>query len=107
MFKTFDLNTKSVTEVKQNLSKIITDANETGEPTFILNHNKPEAVLLSTQAYENLISELNKLEEQLWEYEVAKRIEKHDAQSNPKTYTSEDLGIDLTSVDWSENDGWE
>lgn len=75
--------------------------------TFILSHNKPEAVLLSNEAYENLISEYNKHEQQVLEYEVSKRIEKHDSQSTPKTYTSADLGINLTNVDWSENDGWE
>ncbi|MBG9985229.1 hypothetical protein HYO62_10110 [Aerococcaceae bacterium DSM 111022] len=39
--------------------------------------------------------------------EIANRIEKHDTQKNPKTYSSEELGIDLTTTEWSEDDGWE
>lgn len=107
MSKKNDLDAISITEMKQNLSKMIKKANETGEPVFILSQDKTEAVLLSNESYEKLINEFNRLEEQVLEYEVSKRIEKHDAQEKPKTYTSEDLGIDLTDVEWFENDGWE
>lgn len=107
MFKTFDLNTKSVTETKQNLSKYISEVNETSEPLFILSHNKPEAVLLSNESYEKLVHKYQALEEQLHNYEVSRRIKRHDAQNNPTTYTSDELGIDLSTTEWSDDDGWE
>lgn len=63
LLKMIDVNTKSITEAKKDFSKIIKDAVETGEPTFIFNHNKPEAVILSNEVYEKLVKGYNELEE--------------------------------------------
>ena len=66
MLKILDVNTKSVTEAKKEFSKIIKDINQTGEPTFIFNHNKPEAVILSNTTYEELVKRNRVLEGKLF-----------------------------------------
>lgn len=74
MFKTIDVKTKSVTEAKKEFSKIIKDAQETCEPTFIFNHNKPEAVILSNEMYEKLIKEYNEMENKLFYSQLNERV---------------------------------
>lgn len=72
--KTLDVKTKSVTEVKREFSKIVTEANVTGEPTFVFNHNKPEAVILSHDAYENLVKKIEELEKRLFYAQLNARV---------------------------------
>lgn len=74
MLKTLDLKTKSVTEVKREFSKIISEANETGEPTFVFNHNKAEAVILSHSVYNELVKKNKELEEQLFYARLNERV---------------------------------
>lgn len=45
--------TVSVTELKRNFVGVLASAG--GEPVAILNHNKPEAYLLSARHYEQLL----------------------------------------------------
>ncbi len=51
--KMLDVKTKSITEAKKEFPKIIKDTSKTGEPTFIFNHNKPEAVILVMPCMKN------------------------------------------------------
>ena len=74
MLKILDVNTKSVTEAKKEFSKIIKDINQTGEPTFIFNHNKPEAVILSNTTYEELVKRNRVLEEKLFYSQLNNRV---------------------------------
>lgn len=74
MLKTFDMKMKSITEAKKEFSKIVKETNETGEPTFIFNHNKPEAVILSNEVYEKLVNSYKELEEKLFYTQVQGRI---------------------------------
>ncbi len=48
--------TVSVTELKRNFASVLASARET--PVAVLNHNKPEAYLLSARHYEQLIDAL-------------------------------------------------
>lgn len=66
MLKMLDVKTKSITEAKKDFSKIIKDISKTGEPTFIFNHNKPEAVILSNAVYEKLVKDYNEMENKLF-----------------------------------------
>jgi antitoxin StbD len=53
--------TVSVTDLRKlNPSKILEQAG--GHPVAILNHNKPEAYLLSAKAYEKILEALDDLE---------------------------------------------
>jgi antitoxin StbD len=53
--------TVSVTELKRNFSNILKAVENT--PVAVLNHNRPEAYLLSAQHYEQLLSRLEDLED--------------------------------------------
>ena len=45
--------TVSVTELKRNFASVLASAHDT--PVAVLNHNKPEAYLLSARHYERLL----------------------------------------------------
>lgn len=49
----YDNLTVSVTELKRNFATVLASARET--PVAVLNHNKPEAYLLSASYYERLL----------------------------------------------------
>ncbi|EPR36146.1 prevent-host-death family protein [Alkalidesulfovibrio alkalitolerans DSM 16529] len=53
--------TVSVTELKRNLASILTQAGD--DPVAVLNHNKPEAYLLSAALYERLLQRIEDLED--------------------------------------------
>ena len=53
--------TVSVTELKRNFAEIIQQADDS--PVAILNHNRPEADLLSAAHYERLVTHLEDLED--------------------------------------------
>jgi len=48
--------TVSVTELKRNFSSILSQAGD--DPVAVLNHNRPEAYLLSATLYERLLERL-------------------------------------------------
>ncbi|MGV8898111.1 MAG: type II toxin-antitoxin system Phd/YefM family antitoxin [Burkholderiaceae bacterium] len=53
--------TVSVTELKRNFANILKEAENT--PVAVLNHNRPEAYLLSAAYYEHLLSRMEDLED--------------------------------------------
>ncbi len=53
--------TVSVTELKRNFSAILSQAED--DPVAVLNHNRPEAYLLSAAHYERLLERLEDLED--------------------------------------------
>lgn len=53
--------TVSVTELKRNFSAILSEAGN--DPVAVLNHNRPEAYLLSAEHYERLLERLDDLED--------------------------------------------
>jgi len=53
--------TVSVTELKRNFSSILSQAED--DPVAVLNHNRPEAYLLSAAHYERLLERLEDLED--------------------------------------------
>lgn len=53
--------TVSVTELKRNFSAVLAQAGD--DPVAVLNHNKPEAYLLSAAQYERLLERLEDLED--------------------------------------------
>ena len=53
--------TVSVTELKRNYANILREMENT--PVAVLNHNRPEAYLLSADYYQQLIARLEDLED--------------------------------------------
>jgi len=94
MFKMSDTNIKSITEAKKEFSKIVKHVSETGEPTFVLKHNKPEVVILSHEVYENLVEKYEELEEQHFYQKMVNRIEK-----GPKEFLTADEAFGDTPKD--------
>ena len=80
MLRSLNVRTTSITEAKRDFSKIIREIEETGEPTFIFNHNKPEAVLISHEAYELFVQRYREMEEKLFFAGLADRIERGPGQ---------------------------
>lgn len=66
MSKTADVKVQSISGAKRNFSKIIKDVVGTGQPTFVFNRNKPEAVILSNDVYEELLRRCRELEDELY-----------------------------------------
>jgi len=55
--------TVSVTELKRNFASVLASANDA--PVAVLNHNKPEAYLLSAKHYESILNALEDMEDKL------------------------------------------
>ena len=55
--------TVSVTELKRNFARVLASANDA--PVAVLNHNKPEAYLLSAKHYESILNALEDMEDKL------------------------------------------
>ena len=53
--------TVSVTELKRNFANVLASANDA--PVAVLNHNKPEAYLLSAKHYESILNALEDMED--------------------------------------------
>lgn len=53
--------TVSVTELKRNFANILLEVGNT--PVAVLNHNRPEAYLLSADYYEQLMAHVDDLED--------------------------------------------
>lgn len=90
MLKTFDLDIKSITEAKKDFSKIIKDTQDTGEPVFIFNHNRPEAVILSNDAYETLVRKYEEMEDQLFYSQLQNRIDEGPGELVPSSEVIEE-----------------
>jgi antitoxin StbD len=53
--------TVSVTELKRNFASVLASAKDA--PVAVLNHNKPEAYLLSAKHYESILNILEDMED--------------------------------------------
>jgi len=56
-----DVVIKSVSDIKRDYSQIIKDASKMNEPVFIMNHNKPEAVLMTYPFYQETLAKTLRL----------------------------------------------
>ena len=54
----FDMKMISVSEIKRDYSKVIKEVDQEKEPAFVMNHNTPEAVLMSYRYYEAFMVEM-------------------------------------------------
>lgn len=97
----------SITDVKKSPMSIFKKSEELKQAIYILNRNDVAGVVLSQDIYEQLLKRVEELEEQAFEAEAARRIAIHDAQETPEIYTGEEIGIDLSDVEYDPNDGWE
>jgi vacuolar-type H+-ATPase subunit F/Vma7 len=97
----------SISDVKKSPLGIFEKSEELKQAIYILKGNDVAGVVLSQDIYEQLLKRIEELEEQIFEAEAARRIAIHDAQETPEVYTGEEIGIDLSDVEYDPNDGWE
>lgn len=97
----------SITDVKKSPMDIFKKSEELKQGIYILNRNDVAGVVLSKELYEHLLTQIEELEDRAIEAEAARRITLHDSIEQPKTYSLEDMGIDLSNIEYDDNDGWE
>jgi len=57
----FDMKMISVSDIKRDYSKVIKEVGQDEEPAFIMNHNTPEAVLMSYSYYKAFMVEMRQM----------------------------------------------
>jgi len=83
----FDMKMISVSDIKRDYSKVIKEVDQDEEPAFVMNHNTPEAVLMSygyykafmvemRQMIEEISSDIERLEDAQLYAEAASRLKK-------------------------------
>lgn len=106
MLETMTVPTTSVSELKQSPKKVIEKAIDSKNGVYVLNRNKPQAVVLGIDEYENLVNLLDELDEKIYDMEVAKRLKSADGEP---TYNDFEVrgsaALEKPTID--ENDGWE
>lgn len=65
----------SITDAKKNLSHYVKEAAEEERVITIVNHNKPQAVLVSAPYYESLLKQVEALRERLFYARLAGRVQ--------------------------------
>lgn len=101
--------TTSITDLKTNPMSIIEMSKELNHAVYLLNRNKPVAVVMDKEKYEEMTELIDRLEEQLLYVETEKRLEYMKQNPDYKTYSAEEvMGRPLSEVDYDpENDEWE
>lgn len=106
MLETMTVPTTSVSELKQSPKKVIEKAIDSRNGVYVLNRNKPQAVVLGINEYENMVNLLDELDEKLYDLQVAERLKNADTEP---TYSDFEVRgpIALEKPIIDENDGWE
>lgn len=97
----------SITDVKKSPVKIFQKSEELKQGIYIINKNDVAGVMVTQEIYENLLNRLEELEEKIFEAEAARRIAMHEKKEKLETHPLDEVGIDLSNVEYNENDGWE
>src|SRR5690625_7916821 len=96
----------SITDVKKSPMKIFEKSEELKQGIYIINKNNVAGVMVSQKIYESLLNRLEELEEKVCEAEAARRIAMYEKREKPVTYSLDEMGIDLSDVEYDETDGW-
>lgn len=101
--------TTSITDLKANPMSIVEKSKELNHAVYLLNRNKPVAVVMDKEKYENMTELIEQLEEQLLYAETERRLEYMKQNPDYETYSDEEvIGRPLSEVNYDpENDEWE
>lgn len=104
MLRTLDVQTSNISKLKKSPSTLFDQAKKAKSGIYIFNRNTPSGIVMSVHDYENMVHEIEKLQEKLYDFEVAERI-----KNNTKLYSDEEVrGLSSDeNVELDENDGWE
>ena len=102
--KILDVPYTNLSDIKKSPRMVFDTARETDSGVYVFKNSKPLGVVLTTEQYEGLNDEIEKLYDKIDELTVKERIINEDE----KTYSVEDAtGVKLEDVEFDENDGWE
>lgn len=63
-------------------------------------------MVVNKERYESLLDQLEDLEDKLLYARAAERIQQMKENPDYKTLSSEEVGIDLSDVEFDKDDGW-
>ena len=72
-----DKNVKTVTDLREHPVELVDGVKEEG-PYYIFHHSKPKAVVLSTEAYSELVDRVEELQDALY----AQQLDQEEFDSN-------------------------
>jgi prevent-host-death family protein len=65
----------SITDVRQDGTRVIREAEQTGEPALVVIHSRPVAYIVGASHYDELLAELRRLRREALERDVAEADE--------------------------------
>ena len=92
----------SISDVKKSPMDVFKMSAELSQGIYILNRNDIAGVVLDKNLYEAMAERIEALEEMVLEAEAYRRIQNYDSNKETKTYSLDELGIDLSDVEISE-----
>lgn len=99
--------TTSITDLKANPMGVIDQSKKIDDPVYLLNRNKPVAVIMDNDQYEIMREQIEILEERILYLETEKRLETLKNQPNGEQYSVEEvIGKPLSEVEY-QPDEWE
>lgn len=104
--RVLDTPITSISELKKSPATIIDKATDSNTGVYILNHNRPVAVVMAVDDYEKLVNDNDELLERLYDEEVANRLENQTG----KTYSEAEVMGEAFANGKHEidpDDGWE
>lgn len=101
--------TTSITDLKANPMRVVDKSKELNHAVYLLNRNKPVAVVMDKEKYEEMTGLIERLEEQLLYAETERRLEYMKQNPDYKTHSAEEvIGRPLSEVEFDpEDDEWE
>ncbi|WP_161879292.1 type II toxin-antitoxin system Phd/YefM family antitoxin [Alkalibacterium sp. MB6] len=102
-----NIPTSSITEMKKNPMHIIEESRELNEPIYLLNRNRPVAVVMDKERYEAMQYLIEELEDKLLEAKALKRINDIDSGIATLIPDKDVRSEESRNVEWSLDDGWE
>jgi prevent-host-death family protein len=92
----FDMKMVSVSDIKRDYSKVIKEVDRDKEPAFVMNHNTPEAVLMSYRYYKAFMVEMRQMIE-----EISSDIERLE---DTQLYAEASSRLKKDNLTWVESD---
>ncbi|MFT8406919.1 MAG: hypothetical protein ABF631_05750 [Liquorilactobacillus nagelii] len=89
---------------KKSLKNIINKIKQNSASVYILSNSKKEMVVIGMDSYEKLLSELDELEEKIFDIEVIKRLSKENRDFHCDYEVRGEIANQRPVID--ENDGW-
>lgn len=104
-----NIPTTSITDLKTNPMGVIDQSKQLKDPVYLLNRNKPVAVIMDNEQYEIMREHIEILEERVLDMETEKRLETLGNENNNtnEQYSAEEvIGKPLSEVEY-QPDEWE